>query len=66
MFLEMTREESRIHSTKQLRRLHKEILARQIFTPQQIIDDHERYLMAQNVPRGNVALIIKQSNIYVK
>ena len=46
LYAELTREEWRMRATKQLRQLHKEILNRGIFTPQQIIDDHEKYLIA--------------------
>ncbi|TNV82531.1 hypothetical protein FGO68_gene5494 [Halteria grandinella] len=61
IFVEQTREQARPHATMLLRKLHSEILRRGIFTPQQVIDEHEKYLMCQNTPRGHVALIIKQT-----
>ena len=42
--MEQSRFENRELAVKQFRVLHAEILKRGIFTPEQLIEDHEKYL----------------------
>ena len=59
----MNRDQLREAATGIFRTLHAELLKRGIFSTEQMIHEHDKYLIVASSPRGCNALGVKQSII---